>query len=96
MKKILVILVLFLGMNSMAWANPSDQATSSSLSSTSVVVFMDKRTLSDGKAIAQMRDVLKEKFKYAKSVEIYGDDQAKAPEFLEFAEKIKADPANEK
>ena len=40
---------------------------------------MDGRTLSDGKAVAQMRDVLKEKFKYAKGVEIYGDDQAKSP-----------------
>ena len=96
MKKILVILTLFLSMNSMAWASFNDKTISSNHSSTSVVVFMDNRTISDGKAVAQMRDVLKEKFKYAKSVEIYGDEQAKSPEFLEFAERIKADPANEK
>jgi hypothetical protein len=80
----------------MAWASSNDKTISASQSSTSVVVFMDSQTISDGKAVAQMRDVLKEKFKHAKSVEIYGDEQAKSPEFLEFTERIKTDPANEK
>lgn len=96
MKKTLVILLLLLfSMNSTSWANINDFINSLGPSPISVVVFMDKKIISDGKAVTQMRDVLKEKFKRANIV-IYGDDQSKSPEFLEFIEKIKTDPANEK
>lgn len=57
---------------------------------------MNNKILQDGKAVAQMRDTLKEKFKYANSLAIYGDDQAKSPEFLEFIEKTQVDSVNEK
>lgn len=96
MKKLFVILLLLLGMTSTAWANLNDSNKPSDQSSLSVVVFMDKKILADGKAVTQMREVLKEKFKYANSIAIYGDDQAKSIEFLEFIDKIKTDPANEK
>lgn len=39
---------------------------------------------------------MKEKFKYANSMAIYGDDQAKSPEFLEFVERVQTDPLNDK
>jgi hypothetical protein len=95
-KKIMAILLLLLCMNSTAWANLSDLVSSFGQSPVSVVVFMDKQIIADGKAVTQMRGVLKEKFKYASNIAIYGDDQAKSPEFLEFVDKIKTDPANEK
>lgn len=89
MKKILVLLILLvISSSSMVWAE--------SQSPISVVVFMNKHILTDGKAVIEMRDVLKEKFKDANSIVIYGDDQAKSPEFLEFIEKVKTDPKNEK
>lgn len=97
MKKIILVLLLSLfGLMSTASASLADVAGAADKSPISVVVFMDKRVLSDGKAVTQIRDALKEKFKNANSIAIYGDDQAKSPEFLEFAEKIKTDPANEK
>lgn len=96
MKKILMILFLLCGMNSIAWANLNDLINSTNQSSVAVVVFMEKQIISDGKAVTRMRDVLNEKFKHANNIAIYGDDQAKSPEFLEFIDKIKTDPANEK
>lgn len=96
MKKLLAILLLLLGITPTAWANLNDSSNSSAQPSLSVVVFMDKKIIADGKAVTQMREVLKEKFKYANSIAIYGDDQSKSTEFLEFVEKIKTDPSNEK
>lgn len=96
-KKILMISFLLLfSMNSIAWANLSDLINTTNQSSTAVVVFMEKQIISDGKAVTRMRGVLNEKFKHASNIAIYGDDQAKSPEFLEFIDKIKTDPANEK
>lgn len=97
MKKILMLLFLLMfGTNSMAWANFNDMINSTNQSSIAVVVFMEKQIISDGKAVTRMRGVLNEKFKHAKNIAIYGDDQAKSPEFLEFIDNIKTDPANEK
>jgi hypothetical protein len=98
MKKILMILFLLLfSMNSMAWASLNDNMNNpSNQSSVAVVVFLEKQIISDGKAVTRMRGVLNEKFKHANNIAIYGDDQAKSPEFLEFIDKIKTDPANEK
>lgn len=96
MKKILAIIALLFALSSTAWANPTDMVGSSDKTLLSVVVFMNERVLSDTKAIAEIRDVLKNKFKYANSVVFYGDDQAKPPAFLEFVERVKTDPLNEK
>lgn len=97
MKKVLMVVFLLLfSMNSMVWANLSDLNNSADPSSIAVVVFMEKSFINDGKAVTEMRGVLKEKFKYANNIAIYGDDQAKSPEFLEFIDKVKTDPDNEK
>lgn len=96
MKKILIVLLLLFSVNLTALAAPDAVVNSTDQSQVAVVVFMDKRILQDSKAVAQTRDILKEKFKYANSLAIYGDDQAKSPEFLEFIEKTQTDPVNEK
>ncbi|MDT8900781.1 hypothetical protein [Anaeroselena agilis] len=97
MKKVLALLfVLLIGFNSTALAKLGDFIRENIHTPMSVVVFMDKKIIADGRAVTEMRDVLREKFRYAKSIVIYGDDQAKSPEFLEFSDKIKTDPANEK
>jgi hypothetical protein len=96
MKELLAILILLISFNTIAWASPNDAVSPSNQSQISVVVFMNKKILEDSKAVAKIRDVLKQKFNYASSVVIYGDNQAKTPEFLEFTDKIQTDPANEK
>jgi len=96
MKKILVVLILLLGIMPVASASLLDAINAPDKSPISVVVFMNKQVFADSKAVTEIRDVLKEKFKYAKSVAIFGDDQAKSPEFLEFVEKVQTDPLNEK
>ena len=96
MKKILLVLILLVGFNSTAWASLIDVVGAPDKAPISVVVFMNKQVFADSKAVTEIRDVLKEKFKYAKSVAIFGDDQAKSPEFLEFVEKVQTDPLNEK
>ncbi len=97
MKKVLaLLLVLLFGLNATAWAKLSDFISSNIHTPMAVVVFMDKKIIADGKAVTEMRDTLREKFRYAKNIVIYGDDQAKSPEFLEFSEKVKTDPANDK
>jgi len=96
-KKILVVLILLFCLMPTASANLMDIfVPEKPKPPVSVVVFMDKHILSDGQTVTTIRNALNEKFKDAKSVVIYGDDQAKSPEFLEFAEKVKTDPANEK
>lgn len=62
MKKILAIIALLFALSSTAWANPTDMVGSSDKTLLSVVVFMNERVLSDTKAIAEIRDVLKNKF----------------------------------
>ncbi len=91
MKKILVILLMLLCVNSTAWADsrPAQPAIS-------VVVFIHDIASVGTKAVAEKRSILKEKFPQAKSIAIYDDDQAKSPEFLEFTEKIKPDLENAK
>ncbi|MBP2651058.1 MAG: hypothetical protein H6Q74_1883 [Firmicutes bacterium] len=96
MKKILVVLILLLCCLPSAIASLNDVNIKPDKSQIAVVLFMDKHILADGKTVAKIRNALNEKFKAANSVVIYGDDQAKSPEFLEFAEKVKTDPANEK
>ncbi|MBP2628878.1 MAG: hypothetical protein H6Q68_3589 [Firmicutes bacterium] len=96
MKKLLVILCLFLGLHSIAWASPNDSVNPSSQPNISVIVLANPSILVDNKFVTEIRAALKEKFKQATSVVIYGDDQAKSPEFLEFIEKVQTDPNNEK
>jgi hypothetical protein len=96
MKNILVVMLLLLGFISIAGASPNNIVSSSDQSSVSVVVFMDNKVFADAKKMNEMRGVLKEKFGYANSIEIYGDNQAKTPAFLDFVEKLKTDPINEK
>lgn len=96
MKKTLAVLLLLLCLNSVVWAVPNDIVSSPTQSSTSVVVFMEKRVFANVKKMTEIRDLLKEKFRYASSIEIYGDDQVKSPAFLDFVEKVKTDPMNEK
>ncbi len=96
MKKILIAVLLLFSIPVTAFALPGDITALTGSPQVAVVVFMDKKILQDGKAVGQIRDVLKEKFRYASSVAIYGDDQSKSPEFLEFMEKLQTDPKNEK
>ncbi len=93
MKRILAVLALLLGINLTAWAAPANFIDSNDQSSVSVVVFVEKKVLAETKTVTQIRADLKEKFKKAK-IAIYGDDQARSPEFLEFTEKIQTDPLN--
>lgn len=96
MKKLLVIVCLLLGLHSIGLASPNDLADSSDQPQVSVVLFLDKKILEDSKTVAKIRDTLKIKFKDASTVVIYGDEQAKTPEFLDYIDKVKTDPANEK
>jgi hypothetical protein len=96
MKKILTTLwCLFILLPIISWVCPVAEANASDQSQISVVVFMGKKVLNDSKAVAEIRNTLINKFKDAKSIAVYGDDQPKSPEFLEFMEKIKTDPVNE-
>ncbi|MDR3561392.1 MAG: hypothetical protein P4N59_08135 [Negativicutes bacterium] len=61
-----------------------------------VVVFTNKEVLDDSKLVSEIRSGLKTKFKEATNIAIYGDDQSKSSEFLEFIERVKTDPVNEK
>ncbi len=96
MKKLIAIICLLLGFHSIVWASPNDLMNSSNQSQISVVLFLDKKILEDSKTVAKIRDTLKLKFKDASNVTIYGDEQAKSPEFLDYIDKVKTDPANEK
>lgn len=96
MKKILVILLLLFGFNSIVWASPNEVNDASSQSQISVVFLANPAIVGDNKLVAEIRAALKEKFKQATSIVIYGDDQSKSPEFLEFIEKVQTDPNNEK
>ncbi len=96
MKKILVILLLLLGLTSVVWASPNDIVGLSGQSSMSVVVFMDQYYTRDSKLTTELGDIVRDKFRQAKSIAIYGDNQAKSPQFLEFIEKVQTNPLNEK
>lgn len=94
-RTLMVVLGLFL-LSSVAWANPVTETSTSANSQMSVVVFMTNKVLGDSKAVAEIRSTLAVKFKGANSIALYGDDQPKSPAFLEFVEKLKTDPVNEK
>jgi hypothetical protein len=92
MKRVLVILLLLLAFNSIAYAAPEN---ASNLSGYSVILFLDDEVLFSQKAINEISTIMKEKFEQAKSIEIYGDAKAKSPAFLELAEKVQIDPVHQ-
>lgn len=96
LKKIVgLMLLLMIFLSSSAWAATTGQVSISEHPKVSVLVFLDKIILTDEKAMKVIRSAVSERFHQA-TIVYYGDNQAKAPEFLEFIEKVQTDSVNEK